>query len=79
MAERDAEGGARSFPSHKDITASGFLVLLSEGVGEASVTFQGDGRSRQKRAPEELFADRLFKHTNADGELNIASYPFLSG
>jgi hypothetical protein len=73
-AERDAEGGARSFPCPKDVTGSGFLVCVSEGVGEASITYQGHRTGRSDRDPEAAFLTRIAPFINEDGELILDAY-----
>jgi hypothetical protein len=72
-AERDAEGGARRFPCPKDVTTSRFLVCVSEGVGEASVTYHSRGSSDRDRNPEARLLSRIAQFTNADGELNLGA------
>jgi hypothetical protein len=66
-----AEGPARSFPCPKDVTARRFLVCISEGVGEASLTFRGSGITREESDPEAKLLGLLARFTSEDGELQI--------
>lgn len=66
-----AAGPKAPFPCPKDVTTSRFLVCLSEGVGEASVTYHGTGNNQSGRDIEALKFARLSQFTNEDGELLI--------
>ena len=74
MAERDAEGGAGCFPCPKDVTDSGFLVCVSEGVGEASVTYHRSKNAKRQRDPDGLAFKRMSRFTDLDGVFNLAAY-----
>ncbi len=65
----DAEGVDRCFPCPKDVTTNRFLVCLSEGTGEASITYQGSGNGG--RDQDAIHMARLSRFTNADGEVMI--------
>jgi hypothetical protein len=67
----EAGGLARRFPSPKDVTTSRFLVCISDGVGEASITYHGTGNVRGGRDNEAIELARLRRFTNEDGELLI--------
>jgi hypothetical protein len=67
----EAVGLVRRFPCPKDVTTSRFLVCLSEGVGEASITYHGTGSARVGRDPGAIQLERLMRFTNEDGELLI--------
>jgi hypothetical protein len=72
-----AEGPGGPFPCPKDVTNSRpkdvtnsrFLVCVSEGVGEASVTYHGRGVNRGGQDVEAHKLARISQFTNEDGEL----------
>ena len=72
-AGHDPEGVVRSFPSPNDVTTSGFLVCVSEGVGEASVTFHGKGLRRKDDDPEARLLARIAQFVSEDGVLNTGA------
>ncbi len=71
MAKHDPEGGVSCFPSPKDVTSSGFLVCIAEGVGEASVTYHGKGTSQREGDPDTRILARMAQFINEDGELDL--------